>query len=185
MTTQLHDKVAILRKTNGRYDDRVGEIVGYDGQRVQVVIEGDPYDEPQWFHVGDVSLLEDPTESVDAALGEHIRESLNRASRENHSNTPDWILTDFLMGCLAAFELATQRRDNRFNDQQISAEFPKSLEGQAVPQYTSTKDALRRQLQETRAMIEIAAGRAVSTKSEAAMLDDLVGLIARYLDRTE
>lgn len=41
-----------------------------------------------------------------------IEHELNRASAENASNTPDFILADFLMGCLAAFDQATKARDN-------------------------------------------------------------------------
>lgn len=35
---------------------------------------------------------------------------LNRASRENLSNTPDFILAEYLLNCLEAFELATRAR---------------------------------------------------------------------------
>jgi hypothetical protein len=36
---------------------------------------------------------------------------LNRASRENASNTPDFILAQYLIGCLEAFETAVQQRE--------------------------------------------------------------------------
>ena len=36
---------------------------------------------------------------------------LNRASRENASNTPDFILAQYLMGCLESFETAVQQRE--------------------------------------------------------------------------
>jgi hypothetical protein len=36
---------------------------------------------------------------------------LNKKSRENHSNTPDYILAEFLMSCLVSFEEAIQHRD--------------------------------------------------------------------------
>ena len=39
---------------------------------------------------------------------EHL---LNSESMENGSNTPDFILADFLFGCLRAFDAATARRD--------------------------------------------------------------------------
>ena len=35
---------------------------------------------------------------------------LNRYSQENASNTPDWILAQYLLGCLAAFNTAIQQR---------------------------------------------------------------------------
>jgi hypothetical protein len=46
-----------------------------------------------------------------ALLMVEIEESLNRASRENRSGTPDFILAEYLMACLHAFEAATNRRD--------------------------------------------------------------------------
>ena len=45
------------------------------------------------------------------ALRDEIREALNRASGENGSNTPDHILAEYLMDCLAAFDAATNMRD--------------------------------------------------------------------------
>lgn len=36
---------------------------------------------------------------------------LNRYSRENASNTPDWILRDYLCGCLAVFNAGVKARD--------------------------------------------------------------------------
>ncbi len=37
---------------------------------------------------------------------------LNQHSMENTSNTPDWILAQFLMGCLESFDKAVQQRDS-------------------------------------------------------------------------
>lgn len=36
---------------------------------------------------------------------------INKASREGNSNTPDFILGEYLMRCLEAFEAATKQRD--------------------------------------------------------------------------
>ena len=36
---------------------------------------------------------------------------LNRHSMENPSNTPDFILASYLLGCLAAFDTAVQQRE--------------------------------------------------------------------------
>jgi hypothetical protein len=43
-------------------------------------------------------------------LREDIRQVLNRHSAENASNTPDFILADFLLGCLVYYEQAIQAR---------------------------------------------------------------------------
>lgn len=44
-------------------------------------------------------------------LEQDIAAALNRACAENESNTPDFILAQFLLGCLAAFNVATQQRE--------------------------------------------------------------------------
>jgi len=51
------------------------------------------------------------TETRDDRIEEEIEHVINRHSRENASNTPDWILAAFLMECLRAFERATRRRE--------------------------------------------------------------------------
>lgn len=40
-----------------------------------------------------------------------LASALNRFCAENASNTPDWILAQYLIGCLAAWNIATQQRD--------------------------------------------------------------------------
>lgn len=40
---------------------------------------------------------------------------INKNSMENNSNTPDWILAEFLTNCLQAFDLATRQRDQTKN----------------------------------------------------------------------
>ena len=42
---------------------------------------------------------------------EELRDLINRHSRENESNTPDFLLRDFIVRCLEAFECATKQRD--------------------------------------------------------------------------
>lgn len=43
-------------------------------------------------------------------LEQEIRAALNRASAENQSNTPDYILARYLMECLAAYNRAVKSR---------------------------------------------------------------------------
>jgi hypothetical protein len=45
-------------------------------------------------------------------LEKRLRDLLNSCSAENDSNTPDFILAQYLMGCLAAFNVAVQQREN-------------------------------------------------------------------------
>ena len=41
-----------------------------------------------------------------------IERLINKHSRENASNTPDFILAEYVSRCLDAFDLATRSRDN-------------------------------------------------------------------------
>lgn len=41
-----------------------------------------------------------------------LAEVLNRYSQENPSNTPDFILAQYLLGCLAAWNIGVQRRED-------------------------------------------------------------------------
>jgi hypothetical protein len=43
-------------------------------------------------------------------LREELTALLNRHGRENASDTPDFILTEYLLDCLKAFERARRRR---------------------------------------------------------------------------
>ena len=47
----------------------------------------------------------------DATLRERIQHSINCVSAENGSNTPDFILAEFLTDCLAAFDKASRARE--------------------------------------------------------------------------
>ena len=40
-----------------------------------------------------------------------LKHLLNSESRENDSNTPDFIIAEFMMNCLDAFELANNKRE--------------------------------------------------------------------------
>lgn len=47
-------------------------------------------------------------------LKEELAALLNRHSRENASNTPDFILAEFMLTSLAAFEHASRQREEWF-----------------------------------------------------------------------
>jgi hypothetical protein len=55
-------------------------------------------------------------------LDDDLRELLNRHSRENMSDTPDFILARYLMDCLAAFEAATRTRSAWHRSEATSTE---------------------------------------------------------------
>ena len=44
-----------------------------------------------------------------------LADLLNSFSKENGSNTPDWVLRDYLCDCLKAFDRATKTRDKWYN----------------------------------------------------------------------
>lgn len=50
------------------------------------------------------------------SLRDDIMCVLNRRSRENKSNTPDFILANYLMDCLVAFEEASKHREDWFGE---------------------------------------------------------------------
>lgn len=45
------------------------------------------------------------------SLRSEIESVINRNSAERASDTPDYILAEFLLGCLTAFDAATRERD--------------------------------------------------------------------------
>jgi hypothetical protein len=48
------------------------------------------------------------------SLEAKIREAINQESAENESNTPDWVLAEYLIGCLDNWNKATINRDKYF-----------------------------------------------------------------------
>jgi len=50
-------------------------------------------------------------ETKEATLRKEIEEAINRVSAENGSNTPDFILAEYLLGSLAIFDAAVKARE--------------------------------------------------------------------------
>ena len=44
-------------------------------------------------------------------FGKELEILINKHSMENASNTPDFILAEYMISCLVAFEYATERRE--------------------------------------------------------------------------
>jgi hypothetical protein len=57
-------------------------------------------------------------------IRESFRCAINRLSRENESNTPDFILAEFLMDVLKAFEIAVNKRTKWYGDHPDEYYFP-------------------------------------------------------------
>ncbi len=60
-------------------------------------------------------------------LAEEFRSLLNRFSREEDSNTPDFILAEYLINCLDAFEIASNRREVWYGVEHVPGEPSKTL----------------------------------------------------------
>jgi len=61
-----------------------------------------------------------------------LRNAINCSAIENASNTEDYILTDYLLACLSAYETAVIRRDkNRNKDKSQDKISSKQLEKEA------------------------------------------------------
>jgi len=56
--------------------------------------------------------MNDPVEAKSPTFEKEIEYLINRHSQENASDTPDWILAQYLVACLASFAVATQQREN-------------------------------------------------------------------------
>ena len=48
---------------------------------------------------------------MDKSFEEELELLINRHSKENESNTPDFILAQYMAGCLAVFNTAVQQRE--------------------------------------------------------------------------
>jgi len=57
-------------------------------------------------------------------LAHALAAALNRFSAENASDTPDWILAQYLLGCLAAWNMAVQQREAWYSRDAQPADVP-------------------------------------------------------------
>ncbi len=62
-------------------------------------------------HPASPSVEQAKTPAMADDLEHALSSALNRYSAENPSNTPDWILAQFLLGCLAAWNQGVQQRE--------------------------------------------------------------------------
>lgn len=61
--------------------------------------------------MADTTVLNVTVRAERPGLAKELSAVLNRHSVENGSNTPDFILAQYLLGCLAAFETAVNARE--------------------------------------------------------------------------
>lgn len=62
-----------------------------------------------------------------------LEKLINRFSIENGPDTPDFILADYLMDCLKAFELTSNRRSVWYNSELEQKYFPDRSKEDDVP----------------------------------------------------
>ena len=53
-----------------------------------------------------------------------LRGLLNRFSKENGSDTPDWVLADYLIGCLAAWNASVRERERWYGRTNLEGPSP-------------------------------------------------------------
>lgn len=53
------------------------------------------------------------------SLEDELKRLLNRHSQENDSNTPDFILAEYLLGCLKVFNTAVRDRDKWYGRENV------------------------------------------------------------------
>ena len=63
-------------------------------------------------------------------LERELAATLNRVSAESASNTPDWVLAQYLLGCLAAFNMAVQQRETWYGRDACPAAPPVATPGE-------------------------------------------------------
>jgi hypothetical protein len=56
-------------------------------------------------------------------LRKEIESAINRCSAENGSDTPDWILADYLIGCLSAYDVAVTAREKWYGREKKEVPF--------------------------------------------------------------
>lgn len=83
----------IIRTSDGYLIGRLAQDVDYTSEKL------DASDVPEEKEI--------PTSSLEKA----VENVINLHSAENDSNTPDFILAQYLMGCLQAYNTATQQRE--------------------------------------------------------------------------
>lgn len=70
-----------------------------------------------------------------------LEQLINRHSRENNSNTPDFILAEFMLATLQAFDKATKTRDAWYGDPKTPGAF-KGLPVVTIPRPAMTSEQL-------------------------------------------
>ena len=88
-------------------------VTGTAKQTVEAIGFGDPVAQPGPF-IDKIYAKEEPAQDTRpplTAFEQEVRKLINRYSIENYSNTPDFILAEYLSLSLIAFNNATRQRE--------------------------------------------------------------------------
>ena len=55
--------------------------------------------------------IEQERQELTSSFGKELEALINKHCQENASNTPDYLLAQYLLGCLAAFNTVVQQRE--------------------------------------------------------------------------
>lgn len=58
----------------------------------------------------------DPIQTVELSFEQELKFLINRRSKENGSNTPDFVLAQYLLGCLENFDKAVNAREQWYGN---------------------------------------------------------------------
>jgi len=60
--------------------------------------------------------IDTPNVAVEPGFEKELSDLINKHSIENNSNTPDFLLAKYLIGCLTVYASATQARDDWYKE---------------------------------------------------------------------
>lgn len=103
METGGQEEMKAMNGAEGDFDELAIKVAEGEAPEVYPMYEGGKRIQ-DW-------TAQEPTKAP-PTLHQEIAQALNRASAESPSNTPDFILATFLLGCLAAFNQAESSRQD-------------------------------------------------------------------------
>jgi len=65
-------------------------------------------------------MEEKPSYPKEPCFKEELTSLINKHSKENGSDTPDWVLANYLCGCLEVFEETVKIRSNWYGHKEMS-----------------------------------------------------------------
>jgi type IV secretory pathway VirB4 component len=95
------------KKRNEKLDREVDELVARKTEEVDAQNVGGEIDKMK----AEVLEKDFQDQNISGEFLNELRSLINRHSRENASNTPDFLLAEYLLSCLKTFEEFTKKRD--------------------------------------------------------------------------